>query len=234
MLVSSILSALTDTSAAGVALARAAARVAPSDSRPISTEYVPPVGCTCGQTPCQCHTSEFPTDDHLELSPAAELSVESELTPEEQQQLEDLKARDAEVREHEQAHLRAAGQYAHGGASYEFEVGPDGRQYAVGGEVQIDTATVPNDTDATVRKMETVRRAALAPANPSDKDRQVAAVATQRINEAQVQKRAEQTGAGAGASAEERIARTARTAHAYNAAGRPAAHSVSDRLDIRA
>ena len=31
------------------------------------------------------------------------------------------------------AHLSAAGAYAHGGASYEYELGPDGKRYAVGG-----------------------------------------------------------------------------------------------------
>lgn len=66
--------------------------------------------------------------------------------------------RDREVRAHEQAHMAAAGAYSRGG--------PDNRQYAVGGEVQIDTSAVSGDPEATIRKAQTVRRAANAPATP--------------------------------------------------------------------
>ncbi len=115
-----------------------------------------------------------------------------ELTPDEEQEVRDLKRRDAEVRAHEMAHKAAAGQHARGGPTYEFERGPDGRRYAVGGEVQIDTAAVPNDHDATIRKMQQVRRAALAPAEPSPQDRRVAAEASQTETRARAEKLAEQ------------------------------------------
>jgi hypothetical protein len=49
--------------------------------------------------------------------------------------------------------------------------------YATGGEVQIDTSPISGDPEATIRKAETIRRAALAPASPSDQDRRVAAMA---------------------------------------------------------
>ena len=65
-----------------------------------------------------------------------------ELSEEERRLLNDLRARDAEVRAHEQAHLAAAGPYANGAPTFEFQTGPDGWQYAVGGEVSIDTSPV--------------------------------------------------------------------------------------------
>lgn len=110
------------------------------------------------------------------------------LTEEEDKEVEELKRRDREVRQHEQAHLASAGQYAKGGASYEFQVGPDGRRYAVGGEVSIDTAKIQNNPDATIAKAQTIRRAANAPAEPSNQDRQVAAQATQMEAQARAEK----------------------------------------------
>ncbi|PIP72435.1 MAG: catalase [Nitrospinae bacterium CG22_combo_CG10-13_8_21_14_all_47_10] len=102
-----------------------------------------------------------------------------ELSEEERRLLNELRARDAEVRAHEQAHLSAAGPYANGTPTFEFQTGPDGRQYAVGGEVSIDASPVPGDPEATVRKAQTIKRAALAPSDPSAQDRQVAAQAAQ-------------------------------------------------------
>ncbi|MCH8129990.1 MAG: hypothetical protein IIC70_08840, partial [Acidobacteria bacterium] len=59
----------------------------------------------------------------------------------------------------------AAGSNASGGPTFEFTTGPDGKRYAVGGEVQIDTSAVDGDPQATIQKMQQVRRAALAPAS---------------------------------------------------------------------
>lgn len=105
------------------------------------------------------------------------LTGETQLTNEEQQQVKELKERDAEVRRHEAAHKAAAGSNATGGPTFEFTTGPDGKRYAVGGEVQIDTAAVDGDPQATIQKMQQIRRAALAPASPSGQDRAVAAQA---------------------------------------------------------
>ncbi|WP_350586577.1 putative metalloprotease CJM1_0395 family protein [Pseudoalteromonas sp. RB2-MNA-CIBAN-0110] len=104
----------------------------------------------------------------------------------EQQQITELKARDTEVRIHEQAHASVGGQHA-GSPSYEYQRGPDGTNYAVGGEVQIDVSEVPNDPQATIDKMQTVRAAALAPAEPSGADRSIAADATQKLAAAQAE-----------------------------------------------
>ena len=101
------------------------------------------------------------------------------LGKEEQQAVEQLKRRDREVRTHEHAHVAAGGQYVRGGIQYEYETGPDGKRYAVGGEVSIDTTPVSGDPEATIRKAQTIRRAALAPAQPSAQDRRAAAAASQ-------------------------------------------------------
>lgn len=103
-----------------------------------------------------------------------------ELTPEEQEQVEELKVRDAEVRIHEQAHVSAGGAYVTGGPSYTYQTGPDGNKYAIGGEVGIDTGEISGDPEATIRKMQTVAQAALAPAEPSGQDYKVAAAARQK------------------------------------------------------
>ncbi len=111
----------------------------------------------------------------------------SELTEEERKEVEKLNKRDAEVRRHEQAHKGAAGSYAKGAPTFEYETGPDGRQYAAGGEVSIDTAKIPDDPQATIRKMQTIRRAASAPSEPSSKDRQIAAKAAQMEQQARAE-----------------------------------------------
>ncbi|MCU4677633.1 putative metalloprotease CJM1_0395 family protein [Catenovulum sp. 2E275] len=107
----------------------------------------------------------------------------TELSDSEQKELEELKARDQEVRTHEQAHANMGGQHA-GSPSYEFERGSDGKNYAVSGEVQIDVSEVAGDPQATIQKMEQVKRAALAPAEPSSADRKVANEASQKAQQA--------------------------------------------------
>lgn len=99
-----------------------------------------------------------------------------QLSESDQKLVAKLKARDREVRAHEQAHKNVGGQYA-GAISYEYQKGPDGRQYAVGGEVPIDASEIPGDPEATIEKMRVVKAAALAPAEPSGQDRKVAAMA---------------------------------------------------------
>lgn len=118
-------------------------------------------------------------------------------TSQEYRELQALKARDREVRQHEQAHVAAGGRYIRGGATYSYERGPDGRQYAIGGEVDIDTAPIANDPAATIHKMQVVRRAALAPAEPSSQDRAVAADASRKEAEARVDLREERREASA-------------------------------------
>ncbi|WP_246128492.1 putative metalloprotease CJM1_0395 family protein [Pleionea sediminis] len=108
---------------------------------------------------------------------SSERRQREEVEQREQQELTKLKQTDREVRAHEAAHASVGGQYA-GAPSYTFQRGPDGRRYAVGGEVPIDTSRVSGDPAATIEKMQQVRRAALAPADPSSTDLRVAAQAT--------------------------------------------------------
>lgn len=108
------------------------------------------------------------------------------LTPE-GRELEEMQARDREVRQHEAAHVAAGGAHVRGGASFSYRRGPDGRSYAVGGEVQIDSSAVPNDPEATIRKMRAVQAAAMAPAEPSGQDRSVAAQAAQAATQARAE-----------------------------------------------
>ncbi len=88
-----------------------------------------------------------------------------------------LKARDREVRAHEAAHVAVGGSVVRSGARLSYAKGPDGVQYATGGEVSIDTSKA-NSPEATVAKAERIRRAALAPAQPSAQDRAIAAQAS--------------------------------------------------------
>lgn len=125
--------------------------------------------------------------DQKKDAKAAPGNPAKEHDPEELAVINELKSTDREVRAHEAAHVAAGGQYVQGGASFEYKTGPDGKRYAVGGEVQIDTSEVPDDPQATIEKMEVVKRAALAPKNPSSQDRSVAAAA----NRAQAQARIE-------------------------------------------
>jgi hypothetical protein len=97
------------------------------------------------------------------------------LTSDQQQQVSDLRQRDAEVRQHEAAHQAAGGAHA-GGASYTYQRGPDGKNYAVGGEVQVDVSRA-STPEATISKMDQIKAAALAPAEPSPQDQRVASLA---------------------------------------------------------
>lgn len=147
-------------------------------------------------------TSEQGKPDSSSSAPRASNSNSSRdkadstgLTPEEKKEVQELKEQDAKVRRHEQAHVMAGGRYIRSRAQFQYVTGPDGKQYAVSGEVQIDTSEVPDDPEATIQKAQVVRRAALAPADPSPQDRRVAAEANRMEFEARMevaQQRAEE------------------------------------------
>lgn len=99
-----------------------------------------------------------------------------------QTQIQKLKTREQEVIAHEAAHVSIGGQYA-GNANYEYTTGPDGKKYITDGEVSIDVSEEKKPED-TIKKMEQVKKAALAPAEPSDADRKIAAKAEQFIKKA--------------------------------------------------
>lgn len=105
------------------------------------------------------------------------------LTDEEQDKVNQLKARDTEVKTHEKAHQAAGGQYA-SAPQYEYTKGPDGNSYVENGHVNIDVGK-ENTPEKTISKMQTVIKAAHAPAEPSGQDLKVAAQAQEQLNQAQ-------------------------------------------------
>jgi hypothetical protein len=111
----------------------------------------------------------------------------AELSKADQETIRKLQTRDLHVKMHEQQHLASAGAYAKGGAHFTYQIGPNGKSYAVGGEVQLDVGPVPNDPQATIVKAQVIRRSALAPADPSGADRAIAAAASQMEAQARMQ-----------------------------------------------
>lgn len=143
---------------------------------------------TINDTEKQAESKTEETDNSKESSvPSSSKTDDTELNAEELKKVSKLQSRDKEVKAHEQAHIAAGGQYVRGGAHFEYETGPDGEKYAVGGEVSIDVSKVSDDPKATITKMQTVIRAALAPANPSSQDRSVASQATRIESESRAQ-----------------------------------------------
>ena len=126
--------------------------------------------------------------------PEASDAVQQKQQLEKQRAITELVAIDREVRAHEQAHAAVGGQYA-GSPTYSFVRGPDGLNYAVSGEVSIDTAAVPGDPEATLRKAQVIRAAASAPSEPSSQDLRVAAQAASLESDARVELAAKNTAA---------------------------------------
>ena len=171
----------------------------PNFTPPVSERLVPSVTPTAPVTPAAAvdTATEDPSNpstpatngEQLEQTAArqsAEQQQEALVQAQEQQELTRLRARDREVRAHEQAHAAVGGQFA-GSPQYEFERGPDGTLYAVAGEVSIDISPVEGDPQATLEKARIVYAAALAPAEPSSQDRRVAAQALQLAQEARLE-----------------------------------------------
>jgi hypothetical protein len=121
--------------------------------------------------------------DRLEAQEKVQ-AQQQERQVEDQKIIRELASRDREVRAHEQAHSSVGGQYT-GGPSYTYKRGPDGVSYAVGGEVSISSPPT-GDPEVTLRAAEQIKRAALAPSDPSPQDRRVAAQAAQTALHARV------------------------------------------------
>jgi hypothetical protein len=110
-----------------------------------------------------------------------------QLSPEARAEVTKLKARDADVRAHEEAHVAAGGSLITGGPTYSYEKGPDGKNYAVGGDVTIDASAVAGNPQATIAKARRIVAAALAPVDPSGQDESVAGQAEAMAASAQAQ-----------------------------------------------
>jgi hypothetical protein len=144
-------------------------------------------------------SSPVQSNSNTQISEISTGVPEGPLTLDEKKEVQALHAQDREVRSHEASHIAAAGPYATGSPTFKYERGPDGKLYAVEGEVQIDVSEVPNDPEATIQKAQTVRRAANAPAKPSAQDRRVALEATileAQARQEQMQERIEEFNKG--------------------------------------
>ena len=102
------------------------------------------------------------------------LKIENQLSEKEKKEVEKLRKEDQRVRVHENAHKAAAGSLAKGAPSFKYKMGPDGKRYAISGNVKVDTSEISNNPEATIRKAQQIRTAALAPAEPSAQDLKVA------------------------------------------------------------
>ena len=130
-------------------------------------------------------SSKTPTQQANETDPSADGDEQTRSQELEQDRIiSELKSRDKEVRAHEAAHAAVGGAYT-GSPNYSFEQGPDGKRYAVSGEVSVDLSVIKGDPRATIAKMQKVHAAALAPVHPSIQDTRVASTATQLILQAQ-------------------------------------------------
>lgn len=117
--------------------------------------------------------------DTVEISQAgmdAYIRKETEQSPDYQNMIRELTNIQNNVLAHEQAHMSVGGDLA-GSASYTYTKGPDGKEYITGGEVPISMPTTTNKEEM-LKELEQIRRAALAPADPSSQDLSVAAEAS--------------------------------------------------------
>lgn len=121
-----------------------------------------------------------------QIQPQSKFQIEQGLSDAEQKEVEQLRRRDQEVKNHERAHASAGGPHA-GAPQYEYETGPNGSRYAINGEVSIDLSVIANNPQATIDKMKQVYRAALAPQEPSSQDRSIASEAQQSMNTARTE-----------------------------------------------
>lgn len=129
------------------------------------------------------------TAGQTQAKSSAQNQRNTQLSSQEQQEIQKLQARDREVRAHEAAHVAAGSGLTQGGVSFTYQKGADGKQYAIGGEVNIDTSEVSGDPQATLKKAQQIKAAALAPTHPSSQDRSVAAKAAQMAVQARAELR---------------------------------------------
>jgi hypothetical protein len=123
-------------------------------------------------------TSQSGSSSTETQSTTSQSQTSTELTPEQKRQIASLQRIDALVRQHEQMHIAAGGSVITSGPNYSYAYGPDGKQYAVSGEVGIDTSPGSKPQE-NIDKGRMIQRAALAPPDPSPQDLQVAAVGGQ-------------------------------------------------------
>ncbi len=143
-------------------------------------------GSSTNQSTNQSSTSQNSQSDNTSTAATPRSANGQPLTLQQQQQVDQLQKIDKDTRAHEQAHLAAAGGLAVSGPNYNMTTGPDGKQYANGGDVQVDVSE-GRTPEETVRKARIIQAAALAPVDPSSQDLSVAAQASAMEAKAQAQ-----------------------------------------------
>ena len=123
------------------------------------------------------------SSEAMELYKAEQNQAKEELNTQEKQKLAKLKITDAEVKRHENAHKAMAAGLQTSGPNYEYETGPDGKKYAVAGDVNISYQK-SSDPEVNLKNAQKLKAAALAPADPSAQDRSVARKADMEIAKA--------------------------------------------------
>ncbi len=200
-----------------------------SDCEQTSAQADPPSAIPPSRTGDQVRISDR-AREHLksEIENNSAVKDEQDLSEDEKRAVEKLKQRDQEVKAHERAHMAGGSGVVVGGASYEYEHGPDGKMYAVGGEVKIDTSK-ENTPEATIRKMQQVKKAALAPAQPSAQDRSVAAAAAQVEADARMELQQEKAEAAAEESShpQESPSRISTNPYKASSESHPTGHNLS-------
>lgn len=131
----------------------------------------------------QTGTNTTQTNDEQTGREQTGTGTNQELTPQEQQQLAELKQTDAQVKAHEHAHKSTAAGLTTSGPNYEYETGPDGKKYAVAGDVNVSYQK-SSDPEVNLKNAQQLKAAALAPADPSSQDRKVAMQADREIAKA--------------------------------------------------
>lgn len=111
-----------------------------------------------------------PKSDYYENSSTVENYDEVDF----QRVLEKFKSKDQDVRSHEQIHATIG--HTTTPISYTYQEGPDGKMYAVGGNVRLDTS-IPQDPKAASYKLDQIKKAAAGPMDSSGADSMIVSAA---------------------------------------------------------
>lgn len=177
-------SASSDQGAAEQGLGSESDQLKRNGQKPAPVTYEKPQS-NAGVIGAEQGSGESIDQDNAQDESAGKEDAERQQQQAKEAEVQELKQRDTEVRNHEQAHAAMGGQYA-SAPSYEFETGPNGQRYAVDGEVSIDVSKAETPQQ-TIKKMQQVRAAALAPAEPSPQDLRVANEASKLAFEARAE-----------------------------------------------
>ncbi|MFZ2959902.1 MAG: putative metalloprotease CJM1_0395 family protein [Candidatus Ozemobacteraceae bacterium] len=118
--------------------------------------------------------------------------------------LEELERQDAYIRMAIDARSLQLKPGMQGLPTYEFVRGPDGKQYAVSGELPLNVEKVQGDPEATIQNAQNIRRVALSSPSPAPGDRMAAIEASRIEYEARLELARKQSSAQAPYSPEGR------------------------------